>query len=144
MKKLWILAAAVAIAALFAACGALAKTSVDDCISNFMSDLNSGDRSNVYTNLDSSSSEYAEAKTALYWDLLFHKGETYTLSNRSANGTTVTGAFSSTTTYAGSWDYTLVFVMATDPLGNAVIHSITLNGVSKNNSTQTMTIDVYK
>jgi hypothetical protein len=148
MKKLWLpLLAALALVALFSSCQLAttpAKTTVDGCIDSFMSALNSSDRSNLYQNLDSASGQYAEAKTAIYWDTKFKVSETYTLSGRSTSGTTVTGTFSSTITYTGYWIYTLVFVMATDSDGNAVIHSITLNGVAAANSAQTMSTSVYQ
>jgi hypothetical protein len=103
------------------------ETTIDECVTGFMSALNSTDRSTLYTNLDSASSKYAQAKTAAYWDTWFKAGETYTLSSRTTSGSTVMGSFSSTTTYTGSSTYSMVFSMATDSDGNAVIHSITLS-----------------
>jgi hypothetical protein len=131
MKKLRILAAIAALAALFAACSLLApKTSIDDCINNFMSALNSGNRSNLYTNLDSNSSQYNAAKTATYWDIVFAtSGDPYTLSNRSTSGSTVTATITSPTNALYSSGASISFVMSTDGSGNAVIHSITVAGI---------------
>lgn len=126
MKKLWILLAAVALAALLAACSLLpTTTSIDTCVSNFMSALNSSDRSSLYTNLDSSASQYNAVKAASYWNTKFPTGESYSLTGQTTAGTTVTATIKSTVTYAGN---TIIFVMTTDSSGNYVIHSITLNG----------------
>jgi hypothetical protein len=131
MKKLWILpiglVVAIIAAALFAGCSLpQTKTSVDDCINNFMSDLNSSDRSNVYTNLDSTSLMYSQVKTATYWNSIFPTGYTYTLSNKSTSGSTVTATLSSSYTLYSS-GVPITFIMSTDLNGNAVIHSITIS-----------------
>lgn len=123
------LVAALISASLFAGCSLFeSKTSVDDCINSFMSYLNSSDRSNLYTTLDSSSSQYSQAKTATYWGIPFPASEagSYALSGKSTNGNTVTAAITSSTLYATS--RSIIFVMSTDSSGNAVIHSITVGG----------------
>jgi hypothetical protein len=56
MKKLGIILTALALAALVTTCKP-ATVSIDECIDNFMSDINSADRSGVYENLDSSSTK---------------------------------------------------------------------------------------
>lgn len=151
MKKLRLtlaLAAALAlVSCILASCDFGATTAartIDECVTSFMSALNSTDRSSLYTNLDSASSKYSQAKTAAYWDTLFKVGETYTLSSRTTSGSTVTGGFSSTTTYAGTYSYSLVFEMATDSAGDAVIHSITLKGALLSDATKTMTVNIFE
>ena len=126
MRKLWILIAALAVVALFATCSLLTKTTIDDCINNFMGDIN-GDHGSVYKNLDSSSTLYAEALTAAYWDIPFPSSDSYSLSGRSTSGSTVTATLSSGTLYSGG--VSIVFTMSTDATGNAVIHSITVAGI---------------
>lgn len=130
MKKLWILLAAIAVAVLFSNCNLLSpKTSIDQCISNFMNDLNSSQGS-VYTSLDSTSAKYGVATSALYWNAIFAPGNTYTLSNQSTSGSTVTATLSSSTNLLYSSGVSIVFTMSTDLTGNAVIHAISLNGTS--------------
>jgi hypothetical protein len=127
MKKLWVLLAAVALAALLAACAALAtKTSINDCVSGFMSDVNSGNYGNLYTHLDSSAGKYNQAKTPSYWSkAVFPSGETYTLTNQVTVGSQVTATLNSGVTYSG---VTITFGMATDSDSNAVINSISITG----------------
>jgi hypothetical protein len=151
MKKLRLTLALVAaialVSSLLASCdfGAATKArTIDECVTGFMSALNSTERSTLYTYLDSASSKYAQAKTAVYWDTLFKVGETYTLSSRTTSVSTLTGSFSSTTTYSGTYSYSLVFEMATDSSGDAVIHSITLKGALLTDSTKTMTINIFE
>lgn len=126
MKKILILLAIVALVALLATCGNLFKTptSINDCITSFMKDINSSDRSNVYTNLDSGSNLYSEAKTSLYWSAIFPTGETYTLGTITPIASTVTTTITSGVTYPGG--YQIIFVMAQDSDKNYVIHSITI------------------
>jgi hypothetical protein len=126
MKKLWMLMAAIAVMALFSTCSlTTSKTTIDQCISNFMSDLN-GNQASIYTNLDSSSQLYAEASAATYWNSFFPSSDTYTLSNKSTSGETVTATIYSATLYATG--ASIVFTMSTDATGNAVIQSISLIG----------------
>jgi hypothetical protein len=129
MRKIWILAAAVVLAALFATCSLFgSKTSIDQCITNFMSDINSADRSQVYTTLDSASGQYGGAKTASYWDTRFPVAEvpTYTLSAKNTSASPATATITSSYTFTGG--YPIIFVMSTDNGGNAVINSITITG----------------
>jgi hypothetical protein len=124
-KALTIILAVATMAVLFSTCKQ-ATTSVDDCISNFMDDINSQDRSGVYESLDPNAAQYNQAKTAIYWGVFFPVGEIpYTMSNISKSGSTVTASVTSSTgvTYpAGS---TLTFAMGEDSDKNAVISSIT-------------------
>jgi hypothetical protein len=128
MKKLWILAAVVVFVALFSTCSLNSKTSISQCISNFMSDIN-GNQANVYTNLDPTSAMYSLVKSAAYWNLLFPCGYTYTLTNENIAGSTVTGTLTSNYSLYSS-GVSISFTMSTDGSGNAVIHSITLGGSS--------------
>jgi hypothetical protein len=123
MKKLGILAIVVAIAALFAACSALMpKTSIDDCINNFMSDVN-GNQGAIYNNLDPAAAKYSEAKAASYWNVYFGSGP-YSLSNQYTVGSTVTANIS-----GGAYPSApITFTMSTDSSGNAVISSIYITG----------------
>jgi len=75
MKKLWILLAAIAVAVLFSNCNLVSpKTSIDQCISNFMNDINSN-QGNAYTTLDNTSSYYGEvAALPTYWNTWFPSG----------------------------------------------------------------------
>jgi hypothetical protein len=129
MKRIRLVLAALALALLFSTCQ-LPTTTIDECIDSFMSDINSNDRSEVYKNLDSSSSKYAQAITHTYWDALFPlAGITYTLSSRSTSGHTVSATINSTyATFVGG--LAISFDMSEDSTGNAVINSITLSGVS--------------
>jgi hypothetical protein len=126
MKKLWMLAVVVAAVALFATCSLL-KVSIDECISNFMSDINSSDRSNVYTTLDSSTPKYnTGGKAASYWDGYSPVGYSYTLVGKTTSGSSVDATISSPGGIDNSW--TIHFGMSTDSDGNAVISTIILNG----------------
>ncbi len=131
MRKIWLLIAAVALVALLAACSLLSpKTTIDQCVANFMSDINSSDRSNVYTNLDLTSSMYAGVKSATFWDILFPAaGIPYSLAGQSTSGSVVSATINSSyATFTGGLP--ISFTMDTDATGNAVIHSISLNGTS--------------
>jgi len=124
MKKLWILAAVVVLVALFSTCSLNSKTSISQCISNFMSDIN-GNPGSVYTNLDPTSGQYGLATTATYWTTIFSPSYSYTLNNENIAGSTVTGTIiSGNPLYTGG--ISISFTMSTDGSGNAVIHSITL------------------
>jgi hypothetical protein len=124
MKKLWILVVVVAAVALFATCS-LVKVSIDECISNFMSDVNSGNYSNLYTHLDSSSSKYDAAKKGTFWSSYFPSSDTYTLSSQSTVGNTVTATLTSNYLYTSA--NTIVFGMTKDSNGDYVISSISIN-----------------
>jgi hypothetical protein len=125
MKKISIFLAVLALALLFSTCKKDNPTTIDECISNFMSDINSTDRSGVYKNLYSGSSKYAEAVTAAYWNaLLPTSGITYTLSGQSTSGSTVTAMISST--YSFGSGVPISFGMNTDSSDNAVISSIAI------------------
>lgn len=132
MKKLFILAAAVALVVLFAACSGLfgSKTTIDQCISNFMMDINSSDRSQVYTNLDPNAGQYGTGgKLSSFWETRFPVAEipSYTLTNKSTSASPATATITSSVTYAGG--YPITFVMTTDSNGNAVINSIAITGI---------------
>jgi hypothetical protein len=131
MKKLWILLAAIAVAVLFSNCNLVSpKTSIDQCISNFMNDINSN-QGNAYTTLDNTSSYYGEvAALPTYWNTWFPSGNSYTLTNQSTSGSTVTATLSSSTNPVYSSGVSIVFTMSTDITGNAVIHAISLHGLS--------------
>jgi hypothetical protein len=121
MKKLAIVAAVLALAALFSTCG-LKKTSVDECIDNFMSDINGSDRSQVYTNLDSSSTMYGAARAGGYWNIVLNPiGIPFTLTSRSTSGSVVSATMNSSI-YGGGTPIT--FDMSEDSAGNAVIATI--------------------
>ncbi len=129
MKKLWILLAAIAVAVLFSNCNLLSpKTSISDRINQFIKDINDSSRSNVSSDLDITSLAYSQV-TASYWNTLFPTaGIPYSLSSTpSASGVTTT-INSSYASYVGGLP--IIFGMGTDISGNAVIHSITLNGAS--------------
>jgi hypothetical protein len=128
MKKILALAAALGLVTLLATCSLFgSKTSIDQCIANFMGDINNTDRSNVYTTLDSSSGQYSQAKTPSFWDSHFPTVDagSYALSNKNTSGNPATATITSNT-YYGSSGSPIVFGMSTDSSGNAVIHSITI------------------
>ena len=100
----------VAVLVLAAGCDLFGR-SIDATISKFQDYLNTNDRSQIYTILDSSASKYSQV-TGSYWDNGFPKGETYTIS-ASGSGTSASGTISSTTTYSG---------------GKAIVFSFTKNG----------------
>jgi predicted PurR-regulated permease PerM len=125
MKRIWILLAAVALVFLLATCSLFTSTkSIGDTVNQFLADLNSSDRSSVYTNLDPNASLYNSAKAAVYWNALFPKGEVYKLAGITPIANTVTTTLSSTTTYASG--YQIVFVMVQDSSKNYLISSITI------------------
>jgi hypothetical protein len=116
MKKSAIALAALALAFLFSTC-APKTTTIDECISNFMSDINSIDRSNVYTNLDSSSTAYSLAKAASYWDSQFPTADIpYSLSGQSTVGSVVSATVNTANLVWGG--QTIYFVMSED--GNVI------------------------
>jgi PBP1b-binding outer membrane lipoprotein LpoB len=125
MKKIAIVVAVLAAVLLFSTCSK-PTISIDECISNFMSDINSSDRSNVYTNLDSSSAMYNLVKTHSYWDTEFDPiGIPYSLSGNSTVGSVVSATVNTTN---ATWNtHTIQFVMNEDSDKNAVIHSIAMD-----------------
>jgi len=129
MKKLSIVLAVLTLALLFSTCKTDNPTTIDECISNFMSDINSSDRSGVYKNLDSTAGMYAGAVAETLWNTYFPKsGITYTLSNQSTSGSTVSATLTSTTYFTYSAGVPLSFGMGEDSNKNAVISTISLNG----------------
>jgi hypothetical protein len=128
MKKISIVLAILALALLFSTCKP-ATTSVDECIDNFLADLNSTDRSGVYKNLDSDAQMYAAARVAAVWDNYFPtSGIPYSLTNRSKSGNTVSATFSSATYLLYKNGVLISFGMGEDSDGNAVISTIALSG----------------
>jgi hypothetical protein len=130
MKKAFaIILAVAAMAVLFSTCKKEAEpTTVDECISNFMDDINSTDRSEVYENLDSGSAQYNEAKATIFWDYaLFPTTQIpYSLSSQSESGSTVSANLTSNGgLYSGT---SIVFTMGEDSDKNAVISKITISG----------------
>jgi hypothetical protein len=131
MKKAMAIILAVAtIAVLFSTCKKEAEpTTIDECISSFMDDINSQDRSGVYENLDPDAAQYAQAKTALLWNFYFPLGEIpYTLSGKSKSGSTVTASLTSSTGVTYPAGTTITFVMGEDSDENAVISKINISG----------------
>ena len=112
----------VAVFVLSASCDLFGR-SIDATVSKFQDYLNSSDRSQIYTILDSSASKYSQV-TAAYWDTNFPVGETYTISV-SASGTSATGKITSGTTYAGGKD--IIFSFTKNGFDN-VISSIVVAG----------------
>jgi hypothetical protein len=127
MKKLWILLAAIAVAVLFSNCNLPgAKTSISDRINQFMKDINDSSRSNVSSDLDITSLAYSQV-TASYWNTPFPTaGIPYSLSSTPSTSDVTTTINSSYALFVGGLP--IIFGMATDISGNAVIHSITLGG----------------
>jgi hypothetical protein len=128
MKKMSIVLAVLALALLFSTCSKATDnpTTIDECISSFMSDINSSDRSGVYKNLNSSSADYGEAATAAYWDLYFPQKEIpFTLSGQVDSGSTVTASITSSTSATYPSGSTLTFTMGEDSSKNAVISTLT-------------------
>lgn len=125
MKKIWIVLLVVALVALLSTCSLLGtKTSISQCISNFMTDIN-GNPGSVYTNLDPTSGQYSLATTSTYWTTIFSSSYSYTLNGENIAGSSVTGTINSgNPLYTGG--ISISFTMSTDGSGNAVIHSITL------------------
>jgi PBP1b-binding outer membrane lipoprotein LpoB len=132
MKKISIILAVLALALLLSTCKEVTSTtSVDECISNFMDDINSTDRSGIYKNLDPAAAMYAGAVTSTLWDTYFPtKGITYTLSNQSTSGGTVTATLSSTTYALYSGGVSISFGMGENSKGDAVISTIGLSGTN--------------
>jgi hypothetical protein len=127
-KSLAVFLSIAALALLFSTCAKKSTTSNSECISNFMSDINSADRSGVYNNLDSNSSKYNQAKVASYWNSQFPTQDMpYTLSGQSSGNPIYATLSSSNGLYNGN---PIIFGMASDSDGNAVISSISLNGTS--------------
>lgn len=132
MKKTLIaILSLAALAALFSTCKqAASTTSIDECISSFMSDINSTDRSGVYKNLDSSAAAYnTGAKTSLYWNTFFPTSDiSYSLSGKTTAGNYVYATITGTGVVFGS--KSIVFVMSEDSDGNAQIRSIAFTSPS--------------
>jgi hypothetical protein len=127
MKKISIVLAILALALLLSTCAQkTSPTTIDECISSFMKDINSTDRSGVYKNLNPSSAKYAQASYAVYWGVFFPIAEIpYTVSSQSTSGSTVTASVTSATGVTYPTGTTLTFVMGEDSDKNAVISTIT-------------------
>jgi hypothetical protein len=130
-RKLFLLALSLAALALsLAGCGNSSDPNPKDCVSSFMSGINSTDRSGVYKSLDSDGSQYGSAKAspAAFWSADFPlSGIPYTLSGESVNGNFIDATIDSsyyTATYGGG--ISIVFEMGVGSDYNAFIKTITL------------------
>ncbi len=126
MKRALLIIAAIAALYLVMSCAIVKPVTIDECISNFMSDVNN-DHSSVYKNLSTSSVKYAQAVPAAYWDIVFPPGYSYALSGQSTAGSTVTASLSGGSLYPGS---NIVFTMTQNLDKDYVISSITIASIS--------------
>jgi hypothetical protein len=133
-KSLLALLAIVTLALLFSTCKTEETSdpvTVDECIDNFMSAINSSDRSDLYECLSPKGDKYNEAKAASYWETYFPVGETYKLSGESKDlndndSGFVDATITSGTTYDGG--YNITFGMTKDSDDNSVMSSIYIAG----------------
>jgi hypothetical protein len=132
MKRALLIIAALAALWFVTSCSLTNPVTIDECISNFVSDLN-GDHASVYRSLSATASEYTQARAALYWDTLFPSSSTYTVGALSTSGSTVTAPFSGGS-YNGS---TITFTMTQSLNKDYVISAITITaGI--------VSVDIYK
>jgi|GEM_PF-6943822 len=130
MKKIaYLVVAVVALALLFSTCKKESTTSDDECVGNFMDDINSADRSGVYRNLDSGASKYNQAKTPAFWDaLLPPAGISYSLSGKYQASNYIYATLKSSSGYATyASGVPIIFTMGDDSDKNAVISAISIS-----------------
>lgn len=124
-RKLVVVFILVALA-LLGSCDFFGNTvTMDQCVSNFMSAINT-DKASVYKSLDSDSSFYNLALSASYWDSYFPSGyRPFTFSGQSTSGNRVSATLNAGVLYINTPVY---FDMVQDLKGNYVISTVTVNG----------------
>ena len=131
-RKLLILALVALSAALFFSCKVNEGTTIEDQISGFMTDVNAGSYTKLYSHFHPTETvAYSQIKAESFWNTpgMFPSGETYTLGAVVPIGTTVTTTLKSTVTY-GSTGVAIIFSMSKDG-EDYMIKSLTIGGSPK-------------
>ena len=130
MKKISAIALALVIMGAFFSCELVEGVSIEERISEFMSDVNGGRYSDLYTHFHpSQTAQYSQIKASDYWNTpgFFPAGETYTLGAVIPLVDTVTTTISSDSLYSND---TIIFTMAKDG-DDYFIKTLTIDGLPK-------------